>query len=348
MRCSSLMESGRAWRVSTSPSRARPQVSYPSTGSIANAARAQTSCRLKSTRRRPGLPTLARVTPRGAGHAWRVNRADRRVDACAGEPTSEPRSSEPDWSATTLWWTDERCVPLLMTSSNYGMTREEILIRHLKGGPPEPINLIKGEIPSFQVADELRRRRSRMRRSPGLRPARRRWSRRPPGVDLPGYMQFKVRDRRATYGPASLEPLVPRVTMTLPTLRSATRIVFLIVGEEKADAVRASFADDVSPDVPTSLIRLSCRSRCTSTRQRRRSSVDPEPGAGVKSARAAGTLTVDQPGAAESARPSAAVEGPCRCSARPTSRSRIASSRHGSKSIRGICTSTSGCSTERA
>jgi len=159
---------------------------------------------------------------------------------------------EPDWSAVTLWWTDERCVPPDDERSNYGMTRET-LIRRLEGRP-RTINRIRGEIAPAHAADEYD---AALANAPldfvllGLGPDGHLAS------IFPDSPQLKVRNRRATYGPASLEPLVPRVTMTLPTLRSATRIVFLIVGEEKADAVRASFADDVSPDVPASLIRLS-------------------------------------------------------------------------------------------
>jgi 6-phosphogluconolactonase len=159
---------------------------------------------------------------------------------------------EPDWSPVTLWWTDERCVPPDDERSNYGMARET-LIRHLEGRPGT-VHRIKGEIPPALAADEY---------DAALANAALDFVLLGVGSDghlaslFPGSPQLKVRDRRATHGPASLEPLVHRVTMTLPTLRSAARIVFLIVGEEKADAVRAAFGGDVSPDVPTSLIRLS-------------------------------------------------------------------------------------------
>jgi 6-phosphogluconolactonase len=73
---------------------------------------------------------------------------------------------------------------------------------------------------------------------------------------FPGSPQLDVTDRRATHGPAGLEPLVERVTMTLPTIQSANRIVFLTSGEEKADAVARAFGGEPTHDVPASLARL--------------------------------------------------------------------------------------------
>jgi 6-phosphogluconolactonase len=76
---------------------------------------------------------------------------------------------------------------------------------------------------------------------------------------FPGSPQLDITDRRATDGPAGLEPWVHRVTMTVPTIQSARRVVFLVTGETKADAVARAFGGDITPDVPASLSRLAPR-----------------------------------------------------------------------------------------
>ena len=55
---------------------------------------------------------------------------------------------------------------------------------------------------------------------------------------------------------AGLEPFVPRISMTLPVLAGARQIVFLAVGESKADAIARAFGPDAEPDpsTPSSLL----------------------------------------------------------------------------------------------
>jgi 6-phosphogluconolactonase len=72
---------------------------------------------------------------------------------------------------------------------------------------------------------------------------------------FPGSPQLGVTDRRATDGPAGLEPFVHRVTLTVPAIQSAIRIIFLVTGESKAEAVERAFMGDITPDVPASLAR---------------------------------------------------------------------------------------------
>jgi 6-phosphogluconolactonase len=168
-----------------------------------------------------------------------------------GDAYRRAAAATPDWSGVTVWWGDERCVPPGDERSNYRLAKTTLL-DHLEQQPAE-VHRIRGELEPADAAGELDKALD--------------------GVELdllllglgpdghvaslfPGSPQLNVEGRRATSGPAGLEPWVDRVTMTLPTLRSARRIVFLVSGEEKADAVSAAFAGEVTRDVPASLVRL--------------------------------------------------------------------------------------------
>ena len=158
---------------------------------------------------------------------------------------------EPDWSDVELWWGDERCVPPGDERSNYRLAKETLLDRVEE--QPREVHRIRGELQPADAAGELDKALA--------------------GVELdllllglgpdghvaslfPGSPQLDVEDRRATSGPAGLEPWVERVTMTMPTLRSAHRIVFLVTGEAKADAVVRAFEGDITREVPATLLRL--------------------------------------------------------------------------------------------
>jgi 6-phosphogluconolactonase len=159
---------------------------------------------------------------------------------------------EPDWGLVRLWWGDERCVPPDDERSNYRLATNTLFPR--LETPPAEIHRIRGERPPAEAAAELDAQLE--------------------GVELdllllglgpdghiaslfPNSPQLGVADRRATSGPAGLEPWVDRVTMTLPTIQAAHRIAFLVTGSEKADAVAAAFAGPVTEDVPGSLTRRS-------------------------------------------------------------------------------------------
>jgi 6-phosphogluconolactonase len=157
----------------------------------------------------------------------------------------------PDWSGVSLWWGDERCVPPDDERSNYRLARETLL-----DGlevPPRAVHRIRGEAPPAEAAAEL---------DAAL-----------DGVELdlillglgpdghmaslfPGSPQLDVTDRRATDGPPGLEPFVHRITLTVPAIQSARRIVFLVSGGSKAEAVQRAFGGEVTPSVPASLARL--------------------------------------------------------------------------------------------
>jgi 6-phosphogluconolactonase len=72
---------------------------------------------------------------------------------------------------------------------------------------------------------------------------------------FPSSDALRERDRRVVATPARLEPIVDRVTLTIPALEAAPLVVFLATGPAKADAVRHAFVEPPSEATPASLIR---------------------------------------------------------------------------------------------
>ena len=74
---------------------------------------------------------------------------------------------------------------------------------------------------------------------------------------FPGQESLTERRRLVVGVPqAGLEPFVPRISMTLPALAAARQVVFLAVGDSKADAIARAFGPDAEPDpaTPSSLL----------------------------------------------------------------------------------------------
>ena len=157
---------------------------------------------------------------------------------------------EPDWSRVAVWWGDERCVPPEDERSNYRLAKETLLDR--LSVPPGAVHRIRGELPPEDAArayDEEIAGAELQFLLLGLGPDGHVASL------FPGSPQLAVDDRRVTSGPAGLEPFVDRVSLTMPALQSANRIVFLVAGASKAAAVAGAFGGPISPAVPASLTR---------------------------------------------------------------------------------------------
>lgn len=159
------------------------------------------------------------------------------------------------WSDATAWFGDERCVAPDDERSNYAMAKAALL--DPLGDRVPSVKRIRGEL-GPDAAAEAYEREIRDAGTPqfdlvllGLGPDGHTASLFP---DQPSLAE----DSRLVVGvpQAGLEPWVPRVTLTLPALASARRIVFLVSGAQKADAVAAAFGPDAKPDphVPTSLL----------------------------------------------------------------------------------------------
>jgi 6-phosphogluconolactonase len=154
---------------------------------------------------------------------------------------------QPDWSRSQLWFADERCVALDDERSNYRLVRERLLDR-LEGRPAAE-HRVRGELPPEEAAElydsELR------------------------GVTLdfallgigpdghtaslfPADPALEQQERRAV---AVHRPDADRVTMTIPVLRDAATVVFLVVGRDKAPAVARALGDITDPATPASLVR---------------------------------------------------------------------------------------------
>jgi 6-phosphogluconolactonase len=157
---------------------------------------------------------------------------------------------EPDWSPASVWWGDERCVPPEDDRSNFRLARTTLLDR-LEAMPRE-VQRIRGELGPEEAAreyDELLRNVSLDLVLLGIGPDGHAASL------FPDQPTLDERERRAIPAEAKQEPLVDRVTLTVPLLCSAPAVVFVVTGEEKADAVERAFGRPPDPSAPASLIR---------------------------------------------------------------------------------------------
>jgi len=157
---------------------------------------------------------------------------------------------EPDWSRAGVWWGDERCVPPDDERSNFGLTRKTLFDK--LEAQPGRVHRIRGEDDPAVAAASYERELKGTTLDLlllGLGPDGHVASLFP---NAPGLAET---ERLVIPAEPQLEPFVERVTLTPPALRSARRIGFLVIGEEKAEAVAGAFAGRPDPAVPGSLIR---------------------------------------------------------------------------------------------
>jgi 6-phosphogluconolactonase len=166
----------------------------------------------------------------------------------AYERVAEVRTN---WSGVEVWFTDERCVPPDHEHSNFRMAHEALLGR-VQGAT---VHRMKGELgPAEGAADYEREYEAAAE----------------PAFDLillgmgpdahicslfPGDDALGERERPVVgVETPGMAPLVSRITLTLPVVNRSQRIVFLVTGEDKAEAVARAFAGPPDPMAPASLV----------------------------------------------------------------------------------------------
>lgn len=167
---------------------------------------------------------------------------------------STPRAAYERISAlrgSDIWFTDERCVAPDHEHSNFRMANEALLTR-LSG---VEVHRMKGELGPVEGAAEYEREYEAAGEPVfdltllGLGPDAHTCSL------FPGDDALGERDRPVIgVETPGMAPLVSRVTLTFPVVNGSRQIVFLVTGEDKADAVARAFAGPPDPSAPASLV----------------------------------------------------------------------------------------------
>jgi 6-phosphogluconolactonase len=156
-----------------------------------------------------------------------------------------------DWSGVDFWFTDERCVPPDHEHSNFRMAEQALLakvegasVHRMRGelGPEDGAAAYENELAEFgpEQLDLILL---------GLGPDAHICSL------FPGDDALGERERRAVgVETPGMAPLVPRITLTLQVVNSSGQIVFLVTGEDKAEAVQRAFGGPPDPRAPGSLV----------------------------------------------------------------------------------------------
>jgi 6-phosphogluconolactonase len=163
-----------------------------------------------------------------------------------------------DWAKVHVFWSDERAVPPTSPESNYGMARREFLIR---------VPLPEGNVHRMEAE------------KPGIGRAAHEYEevlRKYLELDDHGFPKFHLiflgmgadghtaslfpsgrvarQTSRWVSTPMVTKLNMHRMTLTLPVLDAALRILFLVVGAEKAEILRAVWEGKADPPYPAQLV----------------------------------------------------------------------------------------------
>lgn len=163
-----------------------------------------------------------------------------------------------DWPLVHLYWSDERAVPPDHPDSNYGMARRELILR--VPIPPNNVHRMEAEAPNIGRAAhnyEALLRRSLEIDELGLprfhlvmlgMGADGHTASLFPGAHLPR------ETARWVSTPMVAKLGMRRMTLTLPVLEAAYRVLFLVVGAEKASTLKEVLCGDPDPPLPAQMV----------------------------------------------------------------------------------------------
>ncbi len=163
-----------------------------------------------------------------------------------------------DWAKVHVFWGDERAVPATSPDSNYGMARRELLLRV----PIPEANVHRMEAEKANIGRAANEYEEVLRKFLELD------ERGFPRLNLillglgadghtaslfPGSRVTRQTSRWVST-PTVAKLNARRMTLTLPVLDAAQRVVFLVVGEEKAQALHGVLEGTAEPPYPAQLV----------------------------------------------------------------------------------------------
>ena len=163
---------------------------------------------------------------------------------------SEPYRDQIDWALTEIFWSDERCVPPDSEDSNYHLAQEVLLSKvpisatQIHRMPADADNRDQASLTYIQEIQ-------RVFGTNGI-----------PSFDLiqlgmgpEGHTaslfphQASLHEQTRLIMPVTVpKPPPPRLTFTPPLLNAAAHVLFLVTGQDKADALQAVLEGEYNPD----------------------------------------------------------------------------------------------------
>ncbi len=163
-----------------------------------------------------------------------------------------------DWARVHVFWSDERAVPPTAPESNYGMARREFLIR--VPIPQGNVHRMEAEKPSIGRAaheyEEVLRKYLDLddRGFPRFHLLFLGMGKDGPTASLFPGTRVPPQTSRWVSTPLVTKMNMRRMTLTLPVLDAALRVIFLVVGSEKAQILHAVLEGKADPPYPAQLV----------------------------------------------------------------------------------------------